>query len=235
MLDNLAGSEELASSELIRDLRTLCSLDSADLDAIGEVLTDLPEEFQENELRSAMSARLRSLRTDPEKLNTSAKVARFLWEQWARLRLSKDQIVSDLQSLDIPSQQLANMQPLLNAMEQALGSLQRRQAEFHAIGIGTPRIDSAACVVDARAVFQSLKYDRELEENQAYFELDHFLPIAILEIVSELNEDKATHSYVLTESTLDQLCDILARAKKRLKIVKRHLRVAEDEKEGNNA
>jgi len=43
MLDNLTGSEGLPSPDLIRDLRTLSTLDAGDIASIADVFADLPE------------------------------------------------------------------------------------------------------------------------------------------------------------------------------------------------
>jgi len=231
MLQNLAGPGGLPSAELIGDLRTLCGLGQEELTVLKEVFIDLSEDPGEEEMSGAVLSKLHSLKTDPGALSTSVRVALFLWQQWARRGLTREQVSSDLASLDVPPEQLANVSGLLDAMEQRLGVLEEQRSDSHALGTGNPQIKSAICAVDARAVFKSSSYDKELGENQAYYQFDRFIPVAILEIVSELNDEKATHSYLMTEETLSQLSDILRRARMRLDTVKRELRIAETSEE----
>jgi len=223
MLDNIAGKDGLPSSELIRDLRTLCRMESDQLEAFADAFENLPKDLSEQPIASVFSKNLYKLEADPEQISTGARVVLYLWDRWSAERLSKDQILSDLQSLDIDESALKHVMPLLNAMQKRVQDLQRLRVETGALATGTPTIDSATYVVDGRVVFQSGKYKDELNDKQEYYQIDHFVPIATLEIVSEINEEKTTHSYLLTESTLNQLKDILDRASKRLAVVKERL------------
>lgn len=229
MLDNLAGTQGLPSPELIRDLRTLCSLTAQQLSGIADAFGEMPEELTREKLSDTLLARLHSLQGDPEKLTTAVKVALFVWERWSRRGLTKEQVAADLQSLDIGAQQMANVRPLLDVMEAGLGTVARQRAETHALSTGTPRIQSAICVVDARAVFASTAYEEDLTEDQPYFQVARLLPLAFLEIISELNEEETTHTFMLTEENLDELGNILTRAKKRLQVLKERLDVPGEE------
>jgi len=220
VLNNIAGEEGIASPELVRDLRLLCSLEKEVLAAIAEAFLSLPDEPAEEPVDQLLLARVRSLKGDPEKLGSAMRVAGFLWLQWGRRRLTREKVLSDLRDLGLTQEQIANVSPVLDAMECKIGILQRHRAERSALGTGTAHIDSAICVVDLRAVFESPDYHNDLGDDQPYHSLYHFVPVVILEIISELNEDKTTQAYLLTEKTLGQLCDILLRAKKRLEIVK---------------
>lgn len=234
MLDNLAGRTGLPSRRLLEDLRVLCGLEVPKLAEITDVFRNLRDELTEDAVLEVASERARSLRTDPETLRTAVGVAFFLWTQWGRRGLTRKEILSDLESLDLGPEQMDNLRPLLDAMEEKLGSLQKHRAESHAFRTGTPRVDSVVCVVDARAIFASLNYQEDLGEEQPYYKLDRFVPVTILEIVSELNDRKTTQAYLMTEETLEQLCAILGRAKKRLGIVKRKLSMPDAPEEGSN-
>ena len=223
MLDNLTATEGIPSAELIRDIRTLCGLKKEQLQAIAEAFRSLPEEQTEDSIREALLPQIRALPIDAEELSSSVKVALFLWEQWGSLRLTKEQVIDDFGSMNLPQDQMTNVEVLLDALELKLGHLRRKRAESAALATGNPSIASACAVVDIRAVFQSNKYDEDLGDAQPYFALDRCLPVAILEIVSELNEVKSTHTYLLNEKTLQELCDILDRTKKRLDILKARL------------
>ena len=235
MLDNLTGTEGLPSPDLIRDLRALCSLGKEELAGIAEAFTSIPEEPTTESIREPMLAKLRSVKADPETLSSASRVLlEFLWPQWGRRHLTKGHVVSDLRGLNVSPDHLANVSPLLDAMERKLGGLQQEGAEHGALATGTPQIDSAACVIDARAVFKESRYEKDLGDTQPYYNFHHFVPVAILEIISQLNDDKATQAYLLTAKTLDQLCDILLRAKKRLEIVQRQLAAAQGDDEEPN-
>ena len=217
MLENLIGKRGFPSPELIRDLRTLFSLEPAELEAIARVFTSLPNEITTETMSKVMHDQFRDSKTDPEKLSTSLRVVLFVFQNWEHLRLTKAQVASDLTGLGIDSK---NAQILLDAMEEKIASFSRDQREGRALATGTPSIESALCVVDGRAVFRASKFDESLGDDQPYLQLDRFVTIVILEIVSELNDEKRTQSYLLTEETLDQLSEILTRAKKRLNSVK---------------
>lgn len=234
MLENLAGTEGLPSPELIRDLRTLCGLGRRELAGIADAVASMPQEPTEEDIADAILPKLRTVKADPEKLTSAVRVALFLWSRWARYALTKQQIASDLQGLDITPEQLENVTPLLDAMQAKLGVLQRERADQQALGTGTPRIDSAACVVDARAVFKSSQYEKDAGDQQPYFDFERFVPIVILEIISELNDDKTTQAYLLNERTLEQLCDILERARKRLRLVQKRLSSSSEHEEAQN-
>ena len=234
MLQNLAGPGGLPSPELINDVRTLCGLGEEELAVLKDVFIDLAEDPSEDEMSGTVLSRLHSLKTDPGALSASVRVALFLWQQWSRRGLTREQVSSDLGSLGVPPEQLANVSPLLDAMEQRLGVLEKQRSDSHTLGTGNPQIQSAVCAVDARAVFKSSSYEKELGEDQPYYQFDRFIPVAILEIVSELNDEKATHSYLMTEETLSQLSEILRRARTRLDAVKKELRVADTSEEATN-
>jgi len=223
MLENLSGKDGVPSSELVRDIRTLCSMEQKQLQSLAGAFENLPEDLSNQSVAEVFSKNLHLLKADPEQVSTSANVALYIWNRWSSKRLSKDQIVSDLQGLDINESALKNVMPLLNAMQKRVQDLRKLRIEHGVLATGTPTIDSAMCVIDGRAVFQSGKHEDELTDNQEYFQIDHFVPIATLEIISELNDEKVTHSYLLTEDKLDQLKDILDRAYKRLINVKEHL------------
>ena len=223
MLDNLTATEGIPSTELIRDIRTLCGLEKEQLEVIAEAFRSLPEEQTDDSIREALLPRIRALPIDAEELSSSIKVTLFLWKRWGSLGLTKEQVIDDLRSLEVPPDQVTNVEPLLDALELKLGDLHRQRIEATALATGNPCIDSALAVVDIRAVFESNKYDEDQGDEQAYFALDRFLPIAILEIVSELNDVKSTQTYLLTEKTLQEFCDILDRTKKRLETLKAKL------------
>jgi len=223
MLHNLSGSEGIPSPELVRDLRVLCQLGETLLAEMAEAFASLPDDITGDSLGESLLPRLPVSKAEPERLSTAFKAALFLWQQWARRELTRAQIIADLDSLGVSADELANVSPLLAAMESKLGAIRRRRAESLALGTGLPQIESVSCVVDARAVFKSPKHDEERGGDQPYFDFDHFVPIVILEIISELNDERTTQSYALTEKTLDQLRDILARADRRLEAVKAQL------------
>ena len=223
MLENLSGKDGVPPPELIRDLRTLCSMESKQIQALADAFENLPKALSKQSVAEVFSKNLHLLKADPERVSSSAKVALYLWDRWSAERLSKDQIISDLQSLDIDEPALKNVMPLLNAMQKRVQDLRKLKIETTVLATGTPTIDSAMCVIDGRVVFQSGKHEDELTDSQEYYQIDHFVPIATLEIISELNDEKATHSYLLTEAKLNQLKDILDRASKRLAAVKERL------------
>ncbi len=229
MLKNLIASEDIPSPQLISDMRTLCSLSAEELRGIAEAFESIPDTESQGSFREALFSKIRPLEIDSEKLSSSIGVTLFLWDQWGSLGLTKEQVLADFKSLNLSKDQLTNLKPLLDALQLKLGALLRRRAEAGVLDTGTPQIDSAHTVIDARAIFKSSTYDEDRGEKQAYFEFDRFIPIAILEIVSELNDDKSTQAYLLTESTLEQLCGILDRTRKRLKILNAQLPTPSDQ------
>jgi hypothetical protein len=220
MLENLTGEEGFPSPELIRDLRILLSLDAAELDAVARVFRNLPEEVTNEGLSKVLHEQFRTAGSDPEKVSTSLRVILYVFKAWEQRRLTKEQVASDFASLGLSAEVSKKVQPLLDAMAEKIGGFRRDRLEERALATGTPSIDSALCVVDARAVFRASRYDDSLGDDQPFLQVDHFIPVAILEIVSELNDDKRTQAYLLTEETLGQLIEILSRAKKRLGTVK---------------
>lgn len=232
MLENLRGNKGLPSPDLIQDLRTLCTLDQADIDSITDFIANQPEQREDETDLSERLSKLSSMKTDPEKIIRAVKVATFLLEQWSRVGISKEQVISDLVGLQLAEENIKALQPLLNAMEKKLDSVARKKAESHALKTGTPQLDSVVCAVDTRAIFKSTKHEKDKGDNQDYFQLERFLPVAILEVVAELNDDKTTQSFLLTEESLNQLCDILDRAKKRMQVVKKSLGQLEGKKDG---
>jgi hypothetical protein len=222
MLDNLSGSEGIPSPEFVRDLRALCGLGKDDLAKIAGAFEAIPAEPTDESISNALRENTRDLQASPETIVSSLRVAVFLWKQWERRQLGKNDIEADLLSLETPQDQMANMGSLLDAMERKIDALRRERIEANAISIGTPLVDAAACSVDARAVFRSSRHEKDGGDEQPYFQIDRFVPVAILELVSRINDEKDTQAYLLTESTLDQLSDILARAKTRMRLVKAH-------------
>lgn len=220
MFANLVGPDALPSPNLLDDLRTLCASTESDLNTLAAVFANLPDEVTEDSANEALMSTIRSITAEPEKSLSLANVVRFIWDQWASLRLTKSAIVADLKSSTVTEEQLQNLSPLLDAIESKISIRQKHQAHASALKTGAPTINAAFCVVDARAIFTSSDHDDNLGDEQPYFEFDHFLPIATLEVVSEWNDRRSTHSYLLSEIKLNQLCDILGRAKKRLEIIK---------------
>jgi hypothetical protein len=234
MLDNLSRSEGMPPPELIRDLRILCGLGADALAGVAEAFKSIPDELTEEAIADAIKEKVRGLKVDPETLTSATRVAVFVLERWERRELQKADIISDLRSIDIGQEQLSNMASLLDAMEQKIAILRHQRIESSTIAVGTPLIDSVLCVVDARAIFKSSKHREDGDDNQPYYQVDHFVPVAILEIVSKINSDKGTHAYLLTESTLNQLYDILGRARKRIVLVRSKFPASTRTSEGQN-
>ena len=222
MLDNISGPDAIASTALIEDLKALCSLPKEELSTLAKTFATLSGVLTEADGIKLMSA-LKPLRVDPEMLQPGLNAAKYVWETWASAGLSKDQVLADFRSLGLSDEQLQNVIPLINAMEGKLGTIRRRQGEKLALGIGTPLITNCAFVVDARTIFKNRKFHEDAGDSQPYYEVDFLLPIVILEIMSELNNKKDTASFVLEERELDDMINILSRAKKRLKIVKNQI------------
>jgi hypothetical protein len=223
MLENLAGKEGVPSLALVRDLRTLCRMKADQLQVFANAFEKLPEDLSTESIKKILYKVLTLLEGDPELLVSSAQVALFLWDKWSSRRLSKEQIVSDLKGLDIDESAMKNVMPLLDAMQKRIQDLRKFKIESSVLSTGTPKIDTATCVIDGRAVFKSAKYEDELNDNKEYYQIDHFVPIATLEIISKLNDEETTHSFLLNETDLDDLKDILDRASKRLAVVKESL------------
>jgi hypothetical protein len=223
MLENLVGKDGLPSPDFVRDLRRLCRMEADQLQVFADTFENLAEDLSDQSIAADIVKNLRVFKVDPEQIASSIRVALYLWDRWNLRRLSKDQIIADLQSLAINESALKNAKPLLNAMEKRLRDFRKFRIQDTVLATGTPKVDSAMCVIDGRTVFQSGKHEDKLNDSQEYYQIDHFVPIAILEIISELNGEKTTHTYILTESTLDNLKDILDRAGKRLAVVKERL------------
>jgi hypothetical protein len=224
MLENLwPTSQGLLPSGLVTDLRTLCSLGKEELSTIASAFDSLLDGASEQDVESAVAERVRDMKTDPGKLSSAVDVAVFVWSRWARFCLTKPQVVADLSSIGTTGSELENVSPLLDAMERKIESLRRQQAIRFTLSSGTPSLKSTICVIDARAVFRGLRHDKSLGEDQEYFDFDRFVPVVILEIVSELNKEETTHSFVLTKKQLNQMSEILTRAKRRLEITEKQL------------
>jgi len=234
MLDNLYRSEGMPSPELVRDLRILCGLGEDALAGVAEAFKSIPDEPTEEAITDAIKEKVRGLKVAPETLMSAIRVAVFVWERWERRELQKADIISDLRSIDIGEEQLSNMTLLLDAMEQKTAVLRHQRIESSTIAVGTPLVDSTLCVVDARAIFKSSKHREDGDDNQPYYQIDHFVPVVILELVCEINSDKETHAYLLTESTLNQLYDILGRVKKRMVLVRSKFPTSTRTSEGQN-
>ncbi len=216
MIDNLLGPDAIPKEALITDLRALSNLSGCDLGHLADGIAAIPDESAGEAAGKNLSRALRSLETDPLVAERALRVALYVHRQWARRKLTRAQIIEDVRSLGIGDEQVANLSPLLDAMEGKLDAVRRRTGERHVLATGTPRIESATCVCDARAVFASQTYEQDQGDSQDYFVLDHFVPIVLLEIVAELNDEETTHSFLLTEEEIEQLCDVLGRARKRM-------------------
>jgi len=228
MLENIVANKGLPSDKLIADLRAFCSLPEDALLQIRDAFNSLSGDVSEESAASTITERLQGLGMDTADLQTIPSVVIFLWRRWASHHLTKEKILADLRSINIPQNQIENVSPTLDAMETTTEELHRQQTLQFALASVTPRIDSAFCFLDARAIFKSHRHDSDRGEEQAYFEFDRFVPVVLLEIVSELNEQKKTQSYLLTEKELTQMVDILSRACTRLKSVKKHLGLKDD-------
>jgi len=222
MLDNIVAPDEVATAALVKDLRTLCGLPKEQLAKITEVFAGLSAGLAEVGAATLASA-LRPLRIEPDVLQSVMGAANYLWDRWARGRLTKDQILTDLQSLDIGDDQLRNVTPLIDVMHGKLDRIRRIQAERGALSIGTPLITGISYALDARIIFKDRKFHEDAGDAQLYYDVDFLLPIMLLEIEAKLNDERHTTSYILDEKGLDELSNILSRARKRLKIVKDHV------------
>ncbi len=235
MLDNLLGADAAPTRALIDDLRVLCDLSPSDLERIGQSVAAAPDEgFDIGALREHIARNLRSLRATPEKLSSVLSVAEFILRQWGKLALDRKRVVDDIRSTGATEEQLEHLKPVLDAIECKIEAFLRTHIERSALKTGTPSISSAVCVCDARAVFRNLKYHKDQGDTQPYFSIDRFVPVVVLELVSELNDKEKTQSFLLTESTLAELCDILSRAQKRLSSVSKAVGVIDHRPEAPN-
>ncbi len=223
MLEHLTGSEGLPSPEFIGDLRTLCGLDEGEIRAMAGAFAQVRDELSVEDLSQELLKAFRGFRADPQQLATAAKVAVFLWDRWSQRNLTKEDVVQDLKSIDVGSDALRRISPLLDALEGSVQTLKRKRIESAALHTATPRIHSASYVVDGRAIFGSSEFEEDKDDSQEYLQVDRFVPVVLLELVSELNNVKSTQGYILTEKELGQLIDILSRARKRLVNVKASL------------
>jgi len=225
MLENIVGPEGVAPEELDRDIRILCALSSKDLRDMAKVFAQFTGSLvsDENKVLKSIEKNVKSFQKDRSLLNSALPAAGFILRRWAERDLTRAQIVDDLVGLEISEEQKANLEPLLDVMEENIQSIRNELLESHAMNLGIPRIKTATCACDARAVFRSNRYDEAKDDEQAYFVLSRFVPVAILEIVSELNEQKTTHGFLLNEEQLEELINILQRARKRIERVKARL------------
>lgn len=226
MLDNLVGPEGLASEKLVCDVRSLCSLAPEDLNDVAKVFSQLGKTIvsEKNKFLKAIEKNVKGLQKDRELLRNIPEVSAFILERWARYNLTREKIVDDLIGVGLAEEQKENLAPLLAAMEENAASVRQELLEQTALATGVPIMTNVLCSSDARAVFQEYKYHEEKGNDQPYFVLDHFVPVAILELVSELNEEQTNHSFLLTEENLKNMCNILQRAQTRLERVKAALR-----------
>jgi hypothetical protein len=223
MLENLVAGEGVPSQTLIKDLQTLCALSAQDLAEFTIVFAGLPEDASREDATDALLKRLERIIPDTDKLKTAISVAVFVWTRWATRRLTKAQVICDLEGIGVAESQRVAATPLLDAMEGKIESLRRQMSLGFVLGTGTPKIKSAICVVDARAVFDSQEHDETLGLAQPYFNLDRLVPIVVLEMISELNGEKATHAFLMTETGLTEVREVLDRARQRLDIVKKQI------------
>jgi len=223
MLEHLTGNEGLASPELIADLRTLCRLDQSEILAMAGAFAQVRDELSVEDLPQELLKAFRGSRTDPQQLATAAKIAVFLLDRWGQRNLIKENVVQDLQSINVGADAIRRISPLLDALEGSVQALKRKRIESAALHTATPRIHSATYVVDGRAIFGSSDFEEDKGDTQKYLRVDRFVPVVLLEVVSELNNVKSTQGYILTERELGQLIDILLRARKGLLNVKASL------------
>lgn len=219
MLDNITGPGRIASAALIKDLKALCRLGNEPLSRIAEAFQNITLELGDSDTQQLASA-LKSLRVDPGVLQPSLNAARYVWTRWARQNLTKDQVLSDFRSLELKEEELKNVIPLLNVMESRVGAVRHKNQESTALNTGAPLIRTCSYAIDARTIFRGSEFQEKLGDRQPFYEVDFFMPVLILEIVSELNNEKETNSFILDEKELDDMITILSRAKKQLKVVK---------------
>jgi len=222
MLDNLVGPDGIASKELVNHVRKLCELTREDLSSMANVFAELKESVlsEEGKFLQSVEKNVKAFQKDRNLLPHIPGVSTFIFKQWAQRNLTRKQILDDLAGIGISEQQKAKLELLLTAMEENIDAARRELLEYTAIRIGIPKIKNVLCSCDARAVFRDFKYQEEEGDEQPYFVLDHFIPVAILEIVSRLNEEEINHTFLLDEENLNDLCNILQRARKRLEQVK---------------
>ena len=220
VLPNIAGAEGVPSPKLVSDLRKLMGLPREQLEGLAAVYGAITtEKLEEDDFDTVLLQEARSVELDLEELLLCLRVSAFVMKRWAAQDLTKEQILQDIRSLGVPEEQQRNVELLIDAIAEKVPLLRAEGAAGIVLGTGTPRVDSAACVIDARAVFKSARYDPHEEVSQPYFVIDRFVPVAVLELVGQLNDEKTNHSFLLTERTLRQLHDILARALKRMRAV----------------
>lgn len=218
MLESLVGPDGVASEELISDVKALCSLGVEDLSEMAKVFAEFGESVisdQTDALRR-IESNVKAFQKDRKLLKSALPASGFILHRWASRNLTRKQIVDDLAGIGISEQQKANIALLLDAMEQHVGSIRSSLLEQHALSLGVARIKSATYACDMRAVFETNKYEEVQGDNQPYFVLKRFVPVAVLEILSELNEKTTTHSFLLDEKQLKDLLNILERARKRM-------------------
>ena len=225
MLENLIGPDGVPSEELVNDIRDLCGLGADDLSAMAKVFAEFGESIVSNQADALKSIEknVKAFQKNRKLLESALPASGFILHRWARHNLTRKQILDDLVGIGISDEQRKNISPLLDAMEGNIGSIRDRLLKSNAMNIGVPSIKSATYACDMRALFETNKYEEAQDDNQAYFVLNHFVPIVILEIVSELNEKTTNHSFVLDDKKLEELQNILQRARKRMEKVKMSL------------
>lgn len=222
MLDNLTGSSGVPSEELINDIKSLCRLSPKDLREIAKVFAQFGKSFfsKQSEALKIMEKNVTAFHKDRKLLTVVLPASGFILHKWAQRDLTREQVVDDLVGIGISDEEKAKLEPLLDSMEKNVGSIRDKLLESHAESLGLPRVESVTCACDARAVFRSNSYEEDQGDEQPYFVLNRFIPVAILEIVTLLNEEKTTHSFLLDEEELEDLCNVLQRARKRIERVK---------------
>ncbi len=222
MLENLLGPDRVASEELVSDMRTLCRLGGDDLRGLAKVFAELGASIlsEETEAIRSIEKNVKAFQKDRKLLNSALPASGFVLRRWAQRNLIREQVVDDLVGIGISEEESANIAPLLDAMEQSVESLRDHLLENHAMSLGVPRIRSATCACDARAVFRTNRYEKSRDDSQPYFVLNGFVAVAILEMVAELNEEETTHAFLLDDEQLKDMEKVLQRARKRMKRVK---------------
>ncbi len=226
MLDNLIGNEDIPKPALIEDIKRLGALEKKHLNSIGNAIQSLSEIKIEGSIIDSIVPELKNTSLDNKELEQLIGVTFLLWQKWALHDLTRKQVDDDIKGLGLPQENFKNLIALFDVLESKLYLMHEQlseYAEYSALHTGTPIIETVHTAIDVRAVFKYSGQHVSRSNKQPSLEIDYFVPVVIMEFVSELNNEKSTHSYLLTESTIEELSDILSGVQKQLQVIKSQL------------
>lgn len=218
MLANLLAGEGLASADLVADVKALLGLSPEAVAVIVRVLERALGRELDHGVQVEATRLLQGVAIPPELAARVVKLGFFIAQKAARHRLTVDHIQADLRSVGASDGQMSSVAPIVEAIVAKLEATQRRQRNSFVAQTGVATLASVSCVIELRGVFRPDEADASRRElNESPGTLESLLPFVLLELITELNDERKTFTCALRPNDLDRMLRVLRRARKRMR------------------